>query len=145
MIKYYVEVCMSRYRRTSKKSKYYLDDELYDTVLHYARNYPTWLAEYSVYDPHGAIRYDRPRVQTSGDYDPTETLGIRHAALKEKIDKIESAAKAAAPEETLRKFLVLGVCYGLTGYQLAQRNMPCTNREYSAMRSKFFYELAQIL
>lgn len=136
---------MGRYRRTSKKSKYYLDNELYDTVLHYARNYPRWVAEYSVCDQNGAIRYDKIRVQASGDFDPTETIGIRRAALKDKIDKIEAAAEIAAPEEALRKYLILGACYGLTVYQLQQRQMPCNNREYSAIRSRFFYELAQRL
>lgn len=136
---------MSRYRRTSRKSKYYLSNELYDTVLHYARNYPQWKAEYGIYEQNGAIRYDKLRIQTNNDYNPTEEIGIKHASLKEKIDKIENAAKIAAPEDTLREFLMLGVCYGMTVYQLAARKMPCNNREYSAMRSRFFYELAQLL
>lgn len=136
---------MSRYRRTSTKSKWYLNNELYDTVLHYARNYPTWKAECEVYDLNGAIRYDKERVQTSGDYDPTETIGIRHALLMEKISKINAALEIAAPEETLRHFLMLGVCYGLTRFQLEQKQMPCNRNAYAAMRSRFYYELAQIL
>ena len=136
---------MSRYRRTSKKSKWYLSNELYDTVLHYARNYPEWKAEYEVYDLNGAIRYDKDRVQTSGDYDPTEAIGIRHALLKEKIDRIEQAAMIAAPDDALRKFLMLGVCYGLTRYQLEQKHMPCTKNAYAAMRGRFYYELAQLI
>ena len=136
---------MSRYRRTSRKSKYYLSNEMYDTVLHYARNYPQWKAEYSVYEQNGAIRYDKLKVQTNSSYNPTEELGIRHAALKEKIDKIESAAKTAAPEETLREFLMLGVCYGMTRYQLEMRNMPCNKNDYAEMRSRFYYELAKMI
>lgn len=136
---------MSRYRRTSQKSKWYLSNELYDTVLHYARNYPEWKAEYDFCNPNGGISYDRDRVQTSGDYDPTEAIGIRHAALKDKIDRIEKAAQLAAPDEVLRKFLMLGVCYGLTRYQLEQQRMPCTKNTYAAMRGKFYYELAQLI
>lgn len=134
---------MSNYRRPSKKSKWYLDNELYDTVLHYARNYPSWIAECKFYDTNGAIRYDKERVQTSGDYDPTETTGIRHAMLRDKIDKIEEAAKAAAPEEKLREFLIMGVCYGKTWYQLRAMMIPCNRNEYSSMRGRFYYELAQ--
>lgn len=136
---------MSRYRRTSRKSKYYLSNEMYDTVLHYARNYPQWKAEYSICEQGGAIRYDKDRVQTYNDYDPTETLGIRRVMLKDKIDRIEAAAKVAAPEDTLREFLILGVCYGMTVYQLTDRKMPCNRNVYAAMRSRFYYELAQLL
>lgn len=136
---------MSRYKRTSKKSRWYLNNELYDTVLHYARNYPEWKAEYEFCDPNGAIRYDTEHVQTSGGYDPTETMGIRHVALKDKIDKIEEAARIAAPEEALRKYLMLGVCYGLTRYQLEQKQMPCSRNTYAAMRGRFYYELAQMI
>lgn len=136
---------MSRYRRTSKKSKWYLSNELYDTVLHYARNYPEWKAEYDFCDPNEGIRYDKDRVQTPGDYDPTETIGIQHAMLKDKIDRIEQALMIAAPDETLRNFLKLGVCYGLTRYQLEQKHMPCTKNAYAAMRGRFYYELAQLI
>lgn len=136
---------MSRYRRTSRKSKYYLNNELYDTVLHYARNYPTWLAEYSICDQNSGIRYDKTRVMTSGDYDPTETLGIKRASLREKLDKIESAARIAAPDDVLREFLMLGVCFGYTVTMLEQRKMPCNHNIYAAMRSRFYYELAQTL
>jgi len=134
---------VSRYRRTSIKSKWYLDDELYDTVFHYARNYPTWKAECEVYESAIAIRYDKERVQTSGDYDPTETMAIRHASLSLKLSLIEQALEIAAPEESIRQFLRLGVCYGLTWYQLQRKRMPCGRNAYSAMRGRFYYELAQ--
>ena len=134
---------MSNYRRTSKKSRWYLNNELYDTVLHYARNYPVWKAEYEFCDINGAIRYDKERVQTSGDFDPTETTGIRHAMLRDKLNKIEEAAQVAAPEETLRHFLILGVCYGKTWYQLRELMIPCNRNEYASMRGRFYYELAQ--
>ena len=136
---------MSRYRRTSKKSKYYLEPETYDTVLHYARCYRSCLAELAVYDISKAIRYDQPSVQASHNFDPVESAAIRREVLWRKKLNIEAALDKAAPEEILRKYLTMGVCDGKTYFQLQQIGIPCSRVAYSAMRSRFYYELAQMI
>lgn len=136
---------MSRYRRTSPKSKYYLDNEVYDTVLHYARCYRSCLAELAVYDTSQAIRYDKPSVQTNGIYDPVENAALRREVLWKKKLNIETALEIAAPEDIMRRYLTMGVCDGKSFYQLQAMGMPCSNHPYSAMRSRFYYELAQMI
>ncbi len=135
---------MSKYRPPSKKSKYYLPKETYFTVIHYAKQYPVLLAEYNVLaDTAGAIRYDKDRVQSSGDYDSTFEAAVRLTEIGEKIHKIENALELSAPTKTLRWFLQQSVCFGLTRFQLKQQGMKCRDQHFSDMRSRFFYELSK--
>lgn len=135
---------MSKYRPPSRKSKYYLPKEDYLTAVHYARRYPTLIAEYNVLaDTAGAIRYDKDRVQTSGDYDSTFEAAVRLTEIGDKIHKIENALELATPDNALRRYLQQSVCDGMMEFQLKQRGMKCGHGTFSAMRRRFYFELSK--
>ena len=126
---------MSKGRRPTKKSKHYIVPALWDHAITFCRCYPLWKAELSVCDSSKAIRYDIDRVQTSGDYDPTETLGIRRAEIQEKVDLVERAAAIATQSEVIQELLILGVTHGLSYDTLcAKYHIPCGFRQYHEYR-----------
>ena len=126
---------MSKGRRPTKTSKHYILTVLWDYAISFCRCYPQWLAELSVCDSSCAIRYDKDRVQTSNNYDPTETLGIRRAELEAKIKVVEDAAAIAARDEVIRELLILGVTHGLSYNTLKTRyNIPCGLNQYHESR-----------
>ena len=61
--------------------------------------------------------------------------------LVTKKDVIEKTA--AAVSGGLQSWLILGVCYGLTYFQLADRGIPCGKDLYYQMRRKFYFELSK--
>ena len=126
---------MSKGRRPTKKSKHYVAPALWDHAITFCRCYPLWKAELSVCDSSKAIRYDIDRVQTSGDYDPTETLGIRRAEIQEKVDLVERAAAIATQSEVIQELLILGVTHGLSYNTLRMRfDIPCGHNQYNEYR-----------
>lgn len=135
---------MAKYRELTEKNKYCIPREDYLTAIHYSLRYPLWVAEMQTNaDTRGAIQYDKDRVQTSNTYDSTEAVGIKRAEISEKIDLIERTITVAAEEESLEHWLLLGVCYGLTFYQLQERGIPCGHTKYYEMRRKYYYLLSQ--
>ena len=126
---------MGKGRRPTKKSKHYVAPAIWDHAISFCRCYPLWLAELSVCDSSRAIRYDKDRVQTSGNYDPTESLGIRRAELQQKIDIVNNAAASTVQNEVIRDLLILGVTHGISYDTLkAKYNIPCGFRQYHEMR-----------
>ena len=135
---------MAKYRVLSEKNKYYIPKEDYLTAIHYSLRYPLWIAEMKTNaDTRGAIRYDKDRVQTSNDFDSTEATGIKRAELSEKIALVENTIEKACDGSNLEYWLKLGVCFGLTFYQLKERDIPCERDMYYNIRQKYYYELAQ--
>lgn len=131
-----------RYTTPSEKSKYYIPKEDYLTAIHYSLRYPLWLAEIqNNADTSAAIRYDKDRVQTSNDYDPTSETAIRLAEILDKINMIDETIKKVAPE--LEYYLRLGVCYGLTYDQLKGKKMPCQRTTYYLIRQHYYFELSK--
>ena len=128
---------MGKYRN---KEKYSLPKEDYLTAIHYSLRYPLWVEELKVAaDTVGAIRYDKEKVQTSMNGDPTSDAAIRMAELNERITMVDSTIKQVA--EGMDNYLRMGVCYGLTFEQLKGKKMPCERDKYYVMRRKYFYEL----
>ena len=133
---------MGKYRTPSEHSKYYLPQEDYLTAIHYALRYPTLLAETPPADSGHAIRYDKVRVQTSGQYDATSDLAIRRSNNAHKIRIIEDTLLEVAPEKgNIPYFLKLGVCYGYTYNQLCGKGLSMGQRQYYEMRRHFYFEL----
>lgn len=131
-----------KYRILSEKNKYSLPREDYLTAIHYSLRYPLWIEELrTIADTGSAIRYDKDKVQTSNDSDPTYEVAVRMADLSEKIKLVDDTIRDVA--QGLDSFLRLGVCHGLTFEQLKAKNMPCERDKYYNMRRKYYYELAQ--
>lgn len=135
---------MSQHRAPSAKSRYYVPRETFLTVLHYCRQYPLWVAELGV-DPSTvrAIRYDMDRVRSSGNSDPTMAAAARRAAIEKKKAQVDEAAKEVA--DGMADWLIEGVCYGRTYYQLREKGIPCGKKLYYQWRRKFYYTIAQII
>lgn len=135
---------MSQYRVPSKRSKYYIPKEEYLTVVHYCLQYPAWEAELQVPPDSGIdIDTEKERVQTSNQFDPTSSLAIRRAAIAKKKQLIDNTAADVAASMGLNEWLILGVCYGLTYYQLRQRGIHCGKKLYYKLRQTFYYELSK--
>jgi len=111
------------------------------TALHYALRYPMWEKEIETPpDTAQAIRYDRDRVQTSGDYDPVQTTAIRREEIGRKMALVDKVCLEVGKE--LSYYLKLGVCYGLTWWQLEAKGIPCSRNTYYTMRKRFYFELS---
>lgn len=135
---------MGKYRTLTEGSKYYLPKHTYLMCIHYALQYRDWKAELDAdRDMRGAIRYDKDRVQTSGDYDITSETAMRMVEIEDKCSKIDNCIVAVCESPALEKYLRLGVCYGFTIYQLEEHGMPCGKNMYYDIRRRFYYELAK--
>ena len=88
-----------------------------------------------------AIRYDKEKVQTSGNYDSTMELAIRRDELRRKKELLEETVRTVAPD--IYKFLLLGVTQGRTVYQLIDEGMPCGKDYYIERRQQYYYEISK--
>ena len=126
----------------SEKNEFYLPKEEFLTVLHFAQQYPNWERELRTEpDTSKAITYDEERVQTSGGYDACSEAAMRRYALAKKKQLVEDTVREVAPE--IYEYLLLGVAYGWTFWQLKQQGIQCEKTMYYERRRKFYYILAQ--
>lgn len=129
-------------RILSEKNEFYLPKEEFLTVLHFALQYPNWVQELRTEpDTSKAITYDEERVQTSGGYDACSETAMRRYMLEKKKKLVEDTVREVAPE--IYDYLLLGVAYGWTFWQLQEKGMPCGKDMYYDRRHKFYYLLAQ--
>ena len=134
---------MSEYRTPAASNKYYLPKHTYLACIHYALQYRDWRAYLDAErDTRGAIRYDKDRVQTSGDYDSTSATAIRMVEIQNKVDMIDACIDTVC-DEGMRRYLRLSVCYGFTVYQLQEQGVPCSKNYITKLRQRFFYELSK--
>ncbi len=134
---------MAQYRLPAESNKYYLPKHTYLACVHYALQYRDWRAYLDAErDTRGAIRYDKDRVQTSGDYDSTSATAIRMVEIQDKVDMIDNVINAIC-EDGMSKYLRLSVCYGFTIYQLQDQGVPCGKNYMSKLRQRFYYELSK--
>lgn len=133
---------MSQHRILTTSNQYYIPKEEFLTVLHYCKQYPLWCAELAT-DPDSskAITYDKERVQTSNQYNPTEEIAMRRAEIARKKRMLEEVVHEAATG--LYDWMILGVCYGMTFYQLEQRGIPCGKNYYYDKRRRIYYEISR--
>ena len=133
---------MSQYRIPRKNSKYYVEKELYLTTVHFCRQYPTWLAELNIIpDTSKAITYDKEHVKSSNDYDPTSETAMRRAEIERKKNLIDSVADEISQD--YKSWLILGICYGLSFFELEERGMLLPRDRYYDMRRRFYYLLSK--
>lgn len=134
---------MSKYRPLTQKNKYYIPKEDYLTAVHYSLRYPLWKEEFDMSaDTRSAIRYDIERVQNNAEYDSTSETALRLSKIWDKMQLVEEVVKIASDGSGLDNWLKLGVCYGLTFYQLKERSMPCERNMYYRIRKRYYYELS---
>lgn len=134
---------MGKYRSLTEKNKYYIPKEDYLTAIHYSLRYPLWKEEFNmIADTRGAIRYDKEKVQSTNDFDSTSEMAIRLSGIWDKMQLIDEVIKIAAEGTGLDDYLRLGVCYGLTFFQLKERQIPCEKDMYYRIRRKYYYELS---
>ena len=135
---------MGKYRTPKESSPYYLPHHTYLMCVHYALQYPDWIAALDAErDTRGAIRYDKDRIQTSNDYDSTSETAIKMIGLSDKVAKVDQCIELACDDREMEKWLRDGVCKGLTIYQLQGKGMPCGRELYTKMRQRFLFELAK--
>lgn len=133
---------MSKYRTPSANNKYYIPKEEYLTAIHWCLRYPLWVAELDLEPDTGkAIEYDKDRVQTSNDFDPVSSLAIRRADIAAKKKMLEDTIKEV--DESIYRYLLLGIGYGFTEHQLKQKGMPCGHNYYYSKRQQVLYEISQ--
>ena len=119
----------------------YIPKEDFNTAFHYALRYPVWKEELNTApDTSRAIRYDRDKVQTSSDYDPVQATAMRREEIGRKVNMIDEIIDKTGKD--LGYYLRLGVCYGLTFYELQGKGIPCSRNTYYTMRRAFYFELA---
>lgn len=134
---------MGKYRLPAESNAYFLPKHTYLACIHYALQYRDWKAYLDAErDTRGAIRYDKDRVQTSGDYDSTSTTAIRMIEIQAKVDMINGIIDDIC-EDGMRKYLLLSVCYGFTKYQLQDQGMPCGKNYMGKLRQRFYWELSK--
>ena len=131
-------------RRNYYTGKYALSKHEYLHAKYFALRYNEWRDEYEALgDPSRGLRYDKERVQTSGDYDPVETAGIRRAELAEKIEIIEQTVNETDKE--LYRWLIKGVTEEFATYRYLRYtlNMPCGDQKYYRARRRFYFLLSK--
>lgn len=133
---------MSKYRTLSPNNPYYMEREDYIDTIRWCLRYPKWKAELSL-DPDSskALTYDQDRVQTSGDFDPVEALGMRRVTLAENCRIIEDAINKVDPE--IFEYLLRGVAYGFTETQLINLKMPCNGKKYRREKQHVLFLISQ--
>ena len=133
---------MTRHRAPSKKSKYYLPKESFLTAVHYCKQYPLWVAEIeTIAGTVKGISYDKPRVQASSDYDPTEEAAIRLSDVSKKKDLLDKITVEIGGN--LAEWIVYGVCYDMPYYKLQMKGIPCGKDLYYLLRRRFYYEVSK--
>ena len=135
-----------RGRLPSEKSKWYLPQHQYLMALEYALNYDAWMAEIrSLENQSKAIRYDKDKVQSSGDYNATEDAAMEILELRNKIERIDKAIEAVSGG--LDRYIRLAVCYGFTYTQLTtgRHNMPLNKNEFGEIKHHFYYCLYYLI
>jgi uncharacterized glyoxalase superfamily metalloenzyme YdcJ len=110
----------------------------------HAYRYHEWRDEYeALEDTSRGIRYDQDRVETSGDFDPVESAGIRRAELSKKIEIIEQTAMEA--DKDLFQWILQGVTDEFASYKYLRmiKGIPCSYNTYYDKIHRFYYLLSQ--
>lgn len=127
---------MSQYRIPKKIPK-----EDYLAALHWCLRYPQWEKELSTLpDPSRAIRYDQQKVQSSGDYDSTYEMAMKRIDIESKKMLLEEIVRDV--DASLYDYLIMGVGYGFTYYQLQEHGIPCGRRQYYERRQLIYERVA---
>lgn len=133
---------MGRFKTLSKNNKYYLPSAYYRATISWCLQYKEWCMELQT-EPgtSKAIDYSKDKIQASRDYDATFELAARRVELTTKKSLLEDTIKEV--DEGIYKYLLLGLGYGLTVYQLKERGMPCSPKYYYERKQHVIYNLSK--
>lgn len=135
----------TRYRaKISKKNKYWISKHRYYEIVHFCLQYKEWKDEYTALSNQGirAVEYDgMPHGTEVGQ--PTESMAVRLAQLRDKIDVVEKTVMDTEPE--LAIYLLNAVTNeGVTYNYLRQiMGIPCGKNVYYEARRKFYWLMSQ--
>ena len=127
------------YRRPRKKSKYFVEPELFDNVVTFVRCYPLWIKDLETLpDSSKAITYDSEKVQTSNSYDATSELALKRVEIEHKVTIVEDAAKQSGGD--FWEWIIKGTTTrDFTIEDLIAQGMPCSRGPFIKMRQHFYY------
>ena len=130
--------------KISKKNKYWISKHRFYEIEHHCLQYKEWKDEYFALSTQGVsgVDYDgMPHGTNVGN--PTETVGMRMAVLKGKIDTVEKTAEEADPE--LAKYILKAVTNeGISfNYLKMVMGIPCEKDMYYNRRRKFYWLMSQ--
>lgn len=132
-----------RFKVPKPKSKYYMEPELYRAVVTWCRCYPLWVKELQTLpDPSRAINYDKDRIQSSPDGDPTSDLAIKRVGIERKVTLLETTIQTYAPE--IYEYMLKGITQ--SGYRvedLIQQGMPCGKKYFANKRAQIYFNLSK--
>lgn len=132
--------------KISKKNKYWISKHRFYEIEHHCLQYKEWKDEYKTLSISiqgiSGVDYDgMPHGTNVGN--PTETVGMRMAILKGKIDTVEKTAEEADPE--LAKYILKAVTNeGISfNYLKMVMGIPCEKDMYYNRRRKFYWLMSQ--
>lgn len=110
---------MREYRYPKRENAFYLDPDIYDYCVKYARMLPRWEKELK------------------------RAEGERREELQRRVDAIGEIARRAAGGDVLSEYLLKNVAYG---YKLPELpGIPCGKNAFTRIRHQFYYELSQAI
>lgn len=135
----------TKYRaEISKKNKYWISKHRFYELSHYCMQYNEWKDEYRTLESQmiKGIDYDgMPHGTDVGN--PTESIGIRMAELRDKIETVESVAEETDP--VLAKYILKAVTNEDVTFNYLKQfmDMPCEKDMYYDRRRKFYWLMNQ--
>lgn len=120
----------------SKKKEYYISKHRYYELVHFCLQYPEWKQEYNV-----LLTPKKPEndISDGSPGDPTASVGVKRAILKEKMDLVETAAKMSSAE--LWTYIFKSVTEGYSYGYFSAMGIPCGKDLFYSGRRKFFWIL----
>ena len=139
-----------RGRKPSTRSEFYLPSNQYLYAVRHALLRDDWMAEIKALENQSkAIRYDIDRVQSTPDYNATETAAFEILEIQKKIDKIDKALEIACEglDDYTTECIRLAVTKGFTYTQLTtgRHRMPLNHVAFGMIKHKFYYALYNLL
>ena len=134
-----------KYRVPKESNKYYLPKQTYMTAIYYAQQYDSWHQELEAMGSViQGIDYSKDRVQTSGTSDSTSELAMRREKIESKIRMVDDIIhQICRGNKAMEKYIRLGVCYGLTFWQLEAQKIPCGKDMYYSKRRRFYWLMSR--
>lgn len=128
----------------SKKNKYWISKHRFLEISHHCMQYNEWKDEYRTLESQllkGVEYGGMPHGTDVGN--PTETVGMRMAELKTKIERVENVAKEADP--VLAKYILKAVTNEDVTFNYLKQFMdiPCEKDMYYDRRRKFYWLMNQ--
>lgn len=133
--------------RAGWKEKYKLSKHEFYMAYHYALQFYEWQSEYNNLIGIRGVNCDNERVDSSGAGDPTSTVAMRRAILREKMDLVINTAKETDPY--LYPWILKAVTHESVTFKYLKTaphdgdiSIPCEKDMYYDRRRKFYWLLA---